>query len=442
MPKPFQYKTGSLIYPRGEKDPDKIFILQNGKVSLVYEVIETGDDMRDQVQPGEFFGVKSALGCFPREENAIAMEDSTLMAFTVPEFELYALSNTGIIMKMLTVFSNQMRRIHEQISSLLETGEENPDEGLFGLGEKLIKRKRYSHAKYVFGRYLELYPAGKLAARARKNLQIADTSLADNAAAHADGKNQNCGAIRGAMQNRGAPESAANKPGSTKAYNGASDLIARDETEGNISSFARFTRTFQADEIIFCEHEPGDTFYMIQSGRVKLIKNTGEFERTLDILQPLEMFGEMAILENSPRTATAIALDEVTVLELNSQNFEILMHGNPQLAFKLLRIFSKRIYDSKRRFMILTLPDTRSKVAMVFMILDETQTDIDKSGNNREFLTTVDDIAQWAGISVRETRETLAHFAAQNRLEYSPSRIIVKNINDFSRLVNSRRNQV
>jgi CRP-like cAMP-binding protein len=209
----------------------------------------------------------------------------------------------------------------------------------------------------------------------------------------------------------------------------------------DLASFARFTRVFPANEIIFCEYEPGDTFYLIQSGRVKLVKNTGEFERTLDILQPSEMFGEMAILENSPRTATAIALDEVKALELSAQNFEILMHGNPQLAFKLLRIFSKRIYDSKRRFILLTLPDLRSKVAMVFLILDETQTDIDKSENSREFKTTVDDIAQWAGISVQQTRETLSHFAAQNRLEIFPSRIIVKNINDFSRLVNSRRNK-
>jgi CRP-like cAMP-binding protein len=209
----------------------------------------------------------------------------------------------------------------------------------------------------------------------------------------------------------------------------------------DLASFVRFTRVFQANEVIFCEHEPGDTFYLIQSGRVKLIKSAGEFERTLDILQPSEMFGEMAILENSPRTATAIALDEVKALELNAQNFEILMHSNPQLAFRLLRIFSKRIYDSKRRFMLLTLPDFQSKVAMVFLILDETQTDIDKSDNSREFKTTVDDIAQWAGISVQQTREALSYFAAQHRLEIFPNRIIIKNINDFSRLVNSRRNR-
>jgi CRP-like cAMP-binding protein len=207
----------------------------------------------------------------------------------------------------------------------------------------------------------------------------------------------------------------------------------------DLAAFGRFARTFQPGEMIFSEFEPGDTFYLIQSGRVELVKIIGDIEKTLDILQPSEMFGEMAILEQSPRSATAIALDVVKVLEFNSQNFEILMLGNPQIALKLLRMFSKRIYDSKRRFMILTLDEPQAKIADVFLMLDETQANLDRSTEAREFKTTVDDIAHWAGMSIVETRETLSHFVAQRRMEMYPDRIIVKNINDFSRFVNSRR---
>ncbi|MCL2269802.1 MAG: Crp/Fnr family transcriptional regulator [Treponema sp.] len=207
----------------------------------------------------------------------------------------------------------------------------------------------------------------------------------------------------------------------------------------DMASFTRFIRSFQPGEIIFSEYEPGDTFYLIQSGRVKLIKNTGEFERTLDILQPTEMFGEMAILEDAPRSATAIAMDEVKVLELNSQNFELLILGNPQIAIKLLRIFAKRIYDSKRRFMILTLPDPQAKVADVFLMLDETQPNIDRSTHQREFNTSIEDIAHWAGMGISQTRDTLNHFVNHNKLEITPSGMVVKNIIDFTRLVNVRR---
>ena len=207
----------------------------------------------------------------------------------------------------------------------------------------------------------------------------------------------------------------------------------------DLSAFGRFTRTFQPGEMIFSEFEPGDTFYLIQTGRVELVKIIGDIERTLDVLQPSEMFGEMAILENSPRSATAIALDMVKVLEFNSQNFEVLMLGNPQIALKLLKMFAKRIYDSKRRFMILTLDEPQAKIADVFLMLDETQSNIDKTTERREFKATVDDVAHWAGMSIAEARETLGHFVTQRRMEMYPDRMIVKNINDFSRFVNSRR---
>jgi CRP-like cAMP-binding protein len=207
----------------------------------------------------------------------------------------------------------------------------------------------------------------------------------------------------------------------------------------DLAAFGRFARTFQPGEMIFSEFEPGDTFYLLQSGRVELVKIIGNIEKTLDILQPSEMFGEMAILENSPRSATAIALDLVKVLEFNAQNFEILMLGNPQIALKLLRMFAKRIYDSKRRFMILTLDEPQAKIADVFLMLDETQTNIDRSTERREFKTTVDDIAHWAGMSITESREILGHFVTQRRMEMYSDRIVVKNINDFSRFVNSRR---
>jgi CRP-like cAMP-binding protein len=208
----------------------------------------------------------------------------------------------------------------------------------------------------------------------------------------------------------------------------------------DMAAFGRFTRTFKPGEMIFSEFEPGDNFYLIQSGRVQLVKVIGDIERTLDILHPSEMFGEMAILENSPRSATAIAMDDVKVLEFNSQNFEILLMGNPQIALKLLKMFSKRIYGSKRRFMILTLPDPQAKIADVFLMLDETQPDIDKTTERREFKTTVEDIAHWAGMGVPEARETLSHFVTQRRMEIFSDRIILKNINEFSRFVNSKRN--
>jgi CRP-like cAMP-binding protein len=208
------------------------------------------------------------------------------------------------------------------------------------------------------------------------------------------------------------------------------------------SMFVRFTRTFEAGEMIFSEFEPGDTFYLIQEGRVKLVKVIGDVEKTLDILPPTEMFGEMAILENSPRSATAIALDKVQVLEFNRQNFDILISGNPQIALRLLKTFARRLYDAKRKFMILTLEEPQARIADVFLMLAENQTDTDPTEDSRVFLATVEDIAHWAAMGVNEARDIINHFVAQRRMELHSDHIVVKNINDFSRYVSSRRKQL
>jgi len=424
MPKPVSYKNGSLLYCKGE-EAEKVYILQSGKISLVYEDIETGKNISEQVQPGEFFGEKSALGRYPREENAIALADSVVAAFFVTEFELFAMSNTKIILKMLKKFSSQMRQIHVKIFAHMEADTLPPDNGLFDIGEKYLKNKRYSYAKYVFNRYLACYPGGKDAAKAKNNLHIVEIAMAQ--------------AAQEAASKKTAPKIQAEqqKPEVRAAVPEKAGIAMEMDTE----SLARFIRTFRPGEIIFSEFEPGETFYLIQSGRVHLLKNAGQYECTLGILEPPDMFGEMAILEKLPRTATVIAIDEVKAIELNAQNFEILMLGNPAMAFKLLCLFAKRIFDTKRRLMILALPDPPAKVADVFVMLDETQANLDKSTESRKFNIGIEDVARWAGISALQAKDTLYAFATQKRLTISSGYIEVRNINDFTRYVNSRRNQ-
>jgi CRP/FNR family transcriptional regulator, cyclic AMP receptor protein len=207
----------------------------------------------------------------------------------------------------------------------------------------------------------------------------------------------------------------------------------------DLSMFNRFSKMFRKGDIIFCEYEPGDTFYLIQSGRVQVVRIIGELEKNIAILNPGDYFGEMSILENVPRSATTIALDDVKALEFSRENFEVLTLGNPQIALKLLKGFVQRIYAQKRTFMILTLDDVEAKVADVFLMLAENLSIDTTSVDSIEFKNTVDDLSHWAGIPAGQCREVLNHFVAQRRIEIFPDRIVVKNINDFARFVNSRR---
>jgi CRP-like cAMP-binding protein len=184
MPKAGMYRANSVIYFQGDLS-DKIYILQSGTVSLNYSDIENGKEIREIIEKGEFFGVKSALGKYPREENALVLSDAQVLVFTVPEFEVFVQANPRLIVKMLKVFSNQLRRVHKQVENLLEKSEaESPEVGIFGVGGYYLKNRQYSQAKYVFSRYLTYYPAGRLAEQASRYLEMAES----NTVKYGDGK--------------------------------------------------------------------------------------------------------------------------------------------------------------------------------------------------------------------------------------------------------------
>ena len=104
MPKVIRYTKGSIPYFEGDI-ADKVFILQNGLAVLKSTDTETGTVQIDQVKPGEFFGVKSALGHFPREETVSILDDSVVVSLSISEFEKLFSENKQLVMKMLRVKS-------------------------------------------------------------------------------------------------------------------------------------------------------------------------------------------------------------------------------------------------------------------------------------------------------------------------------------------------
>lgn len=202
--------------------------------------------------------------------------------------------------------------------------------------------------------------------------------------------------------------------------------------------FDKFTVEFAPNELIFCEFEPGNEFYIIQSGRIKIVKIVNNTEKTLDVLKPGDVFGEMAILEEEPRSASAIAVETSRLLKFHRDNFDALIQGNPQMAYKLLVIFSKRIYDAKRRLMILLLEEPQLKVMDVLNMLAEDDPHIDLQGPI-VLRCNIQEVANWAGMPINDVQKILTHFNQLGKIELFNDKIHVKNIRDFQRVVNSRR---
>jgi len=179
-PKSIVYKANSIIYFKGDIS-DKIFILNEGQISLNSINIETGADIHELIKTGEFFGVKSSLGRYPREETAVVLSDSKVVAFSVPEFEQLASMNTRVILKMLKVFSNQLRRIHKQVQSLLNVKEQvNAEQGLYTIGAYYLNNNKFKQAIYAFDRYLLFYPSGSHVEAVTRNIKLAKEKLEES----------------------------------------------------------------------------------------------------------------------------------------------------------------------------------------------------------------------------------------------------------------------
>jgi CRP/FNR family transcriptional regulator, cyclic AMP receptor protein len=113
---------------------------------------------------------------------------------------------------------------------------------------------------------------------------------------------------------------------------------------------------FAKGETIFKEGEPGDRCYVITNGEVrisKFIPNIGE--EALAVLKPGDYFGEMALIDNFPRSAHAIANTDVATLVINKTDLDKILIMDRELGYKLLWAFTKTL--SKR------LRETNEKMA-------------------------------------------------------------------------------
>ena len=172
------YKTGSVIYFLGDVG-DNVYILKSGVVSLVYHSIETGEETRDSIKTGEFFGVKSSLSKRPREETALAIKDATALVLTNEEFENLIIKNVQIITNFLRVFSNQLRKLGKIVRGFLDHDAAGDNEAeLFKIGEYYLKNHKYNQAEYVYTTYLKHYSSGNYSSQANERLAGIKDALA------------------------------------------------------------------------------------------------------------------------------------------------------------------------------------------------------------------------------------------------------------------------
>ena len=114
--------------------------------------------------------------------------------------------------------------------------------------------------------------------------------------------------------------------------------------------------------MIFSESQPGSELYIIQKGQVKISKVVDDNEVLLAVLNPGDIFGEMALLENKPRSASAIAYEDCTVLAVNRDNFQQMVKSQPQLIARLTTTLSERIWLMYKQLANTLISDIQGKM--------------------------------------------------------------------------------
>ena len=106
----------------------------------------------------------------------------------------------------------------------------------------------------------------------------------------------------------------------------------------------------RAGEVIFREEDLGDEMYMVRTGQVNVYQEMGEDRTPLQIAEPGGYFGEMAIIDDLPRSATAVAEVDTSLLVLHKNDFRSAVQDYPDIAFEIFREFTRRLRKADLRY--------------------------------------------------------------------------------------------
>ena len=173
----------------------------------------------------------------------------------------------------------------------------------------------------------------------------------------------------------------------------------------------RFARDFQPGTVLFEEGQPGEYMYVVQTGEVEIRRRVGETERVLAVLPPGEFFGEMAILNGRPRSATAVVRSASRLLVIEGKTFEAMMRARPEIALRIIKALATRLENANQHIELLLLPTPNHRVVQCLRLMADEQILLAGAQVNAGTAIMVpkrpEDIATRVGLPVHEVIEVI-----------------------------------
>jgi CRP/FNR family cyclic AMP-dependent transcriptional regulator len=137
--------------------------------------------------------------------------------------------------------------------------------------------------------------------------------------------------------------------------------------------FQRFGKDIPKGTFLFHEGEPGKEMYVIQAGKIAISKKVRDVEKVLAVLGPGEFFGEMAIISNKPRNASAFVEEEARLLVIDPRTFESMIRGNSEISVRMIKKLAERLADADAQIENLLLADPNSRIVHHLLQLCQTR---------------------------------------------------------------------
>jgi CRP/FNR family transcriptional regulator, cyclic AMP receptor protein len=190
----------------------------------------------------------------------------------------------------------------------------------------------------------------------------------------------------------------------------------------------RYGRQFVAGETLFQEGTPAREAFLLQEGRVRLLKHVAMAERSLAVVKPGDLFGEGAMLEGTTYGSTAVAMTHGTVLALDRGTFRHLLETHPPVATRAVDQLVRRLRDAEDQIEIMMLRGVQSKVTSALLKL------AGKAAGSAELNVSPVELSTRVGLDVEAVKRTVQRLRERQYIRITGERIEIPDVDALRRL--------
>ncbi len=185
-------------------------------------------------------------------------------------------------------------------------------------------------------------------------------------------------------------------------------------------------RRFEQGEAIFHQGDPGHSLYLIESGQVRIFVSgdTGQ-ETSVVFYGAKDIFGELAVIDGLPRSASAVAMRDTVVHLLSRERFAEAMRRTPQLALNFMKALSVRVRLSTEQVESLATLNIPMRLARKLLQLAKTDGCAEADGVRIEATLTQADLASLVGATRESVNKAMGHFRQQGWISVKDGSIVI-----------------